>query len=250
MPHMRFYTPSPLEKGNVISLHDEEFYHLTKVMRGKEGDLLEIVNGNGELAQAKVSSIEKHLAKMLIISSKKAPEKEIKTCLFQALCLPNKLDWIVEKATELGVDNIVFFPGKLSEKKDLSSHQKDRLEKISLSALKQSGKLYLPTITFTENLDEALKSIPQKEKEKLLLFGDVREEAPLLIQEIQKNVPVVFVGICIGPEKGLSDEEIFSLEKKHFAKGVKISSQILRTETASLSSLSIIEHVLLALANQ
>ncbi len=148
MPAERFYLPDPaLAQKQTVILDQDEFHHLAHVMRGKKGDLIEIVNGHGILATAEVLSLEKKQAILSIISTYEEARPNLQMILAQALPRLPRLDFLLEKSVELGVTEIWLFPGMLSEKKDLSPTQQERVEHIVTSAMKQCGRLYRPTVS-------------------------------------------------------------------------------------------------------
>ena len=146
MPHSRFYINSPLLKKSEVILEGEEAHHLQRVMRKKEGELVELVNGCNQLAVAKIAGIEKKGVRLSIQAIKELAAQDFTIILCQAIPRINRLDLIVEKGTELGMHELWLFPAALSEKKDLSLSQLKRLEVISIAAMKQCGRLDLPKI--------------------------------------------------------------------------------------------------------
>jgi 16S rRNA (uracil1498-N3)-methyltransferase len=221
MPADRFFIAAPLK--NNLSLEGEEFHHLSKVMRVHIGETIEIVNGQGELAEAELISLDKKSCELKILSHQTAPPPQQSLILAQALT--RSLDWIIEKGTELGTTEFWLFPGDRSEKKELSTAQLHRLETIVINALKQCGRLYLPKIVLKPPLQEW--DLPSGS----LFFGDVSPEAPLLKGPFAKTV--VFF---IGPEKGFSPSETdFLLQNAH---PISLHENILRAETAAIAALS------------
>lgn len=226
MPTYRFYTDSALEKSKVV-LTGSEFCHLSRVMRAKIGDSVEIVDGQGKLAQAVIEALEKERA-ILHIASIHTEKKRTEIILAQALPHMNHLEWIVEKGTELDASSFWLFPGELSEKKVLSDHQKERLHTLAISAMKQCGRLFLPPLIFKPPLSQ-WDPIPGS-----LFYGDTRKNAPKLSISGFEEPFVIF----IGPEKGFSPKEVELLQHKLKALGVKLHENILRTETAGVVALA------------
>jgi 16S rRNA (uracil1498-N3)-methyltransferase len=136
------------------------------------------------------------------------------------------LEWTLEKATELGATEFWLFPGKRSEKKDLSKSQIHRLETILINALKQCGRLYLPKIILKPPLEEW--QIPSGS----LFFGDFSTTTPL------KKTFDDTVTFFIGPEKGFSPAETLLLREKFKAHPISLHENILRAETAAITVLS------------
>lgn len=240
MPVDRFYLKKELVSNQEILLEGTEFHHLIHVMRGKQRDKIELVNGMGSLATGYIHSIEKRSAHIHIetLTSQKPPSFEL--ILAQAIPRSNRLDWILEKGTELGMTQIWLFPGSHSEKKSFSEHQLERIEALMIAAMKQSGRVYLPTIQFKPELNKW----PELKKHELpypAFFGDLSASAPLF-ESIWKNSPPQYGSIFfIGPESGFNKLEIDSLNALGAA-GVNLHQNILRTDTASLVALALMHH--------
>ncbi len=231
MPHDRFYLNSQFQKEAEVELSGEEAHHL-QVMRKREGEIIELVNGQNQLARAKILSFgKKQIALQVLGITHKEPSKN-KIILCQALCRPNRLDTIVEKGTELGMDELWLFPGQLSEKKELTPNQLERLHTITIAAMKQCGRLDLPKIIVKEPLLKWQK-LPEN---MIFYFGDTDEKAPWIQNCVKKATQCV---VMIGPEAGFSDAETEFLRNAG-AQGVRLHSNILRTETAAIAALVLV----------
>lgn len=220
MPAYRYFLDSPAD-----FLTGDEFYHLKSVMRARIGDTIELVNGKGTLSHARLTNISKDAAHFEITSTTHTPPPA-PLILAQALTRPALLDWIIEKGTELGATGFWLFPGELSEKKELSLQQIKRLQTLIISALKQCGTLYLPTLELKPPL-----SLWEK-PDCTLLYGSLAPTARPLTQ----HSPAI---IAIGPEKGFSPQEHTALDKLGSI-GVSLHRNILRAETAALCALSLL----------
>ena len=102
MPSERYYIEKALKKGDLIPLQDQEFHHLVRVMRAKAGEEIEVINGQGCLATATVKSIEKRQALLSINECQHLAKPCFEVILAQAIPRINRLDFILEKGTELG----------------------------------------------------------------------------------------------------------------------------------------------------
>jgi 16S rRNA (uracil1498-N3)-methyltransferase len=183
------------------------------------------VNGKGSLAKGKITELSKRSAHIEIEEIEhREPGKKI--ILAQGLCRQNSLEYIIEKGTELGASEFWLFPAQYSEKKLFSDHQKQRLKNLTISALKQCGRLYLPMVYEKPPLQK-LKDVPGQ-----LFFGDVRQNAPLLSTTTSQEIT-----FFVGPEKGFTDQEVQFLENTLKAQGVKLHENILRVDTAALASI-------------
>lgn len=230
MPAYRFFHSERFEPAVFVKLEGEEAHHLARVMRCREGEKVELVNGKGELAKAEVATLGKRSVLLSVDTVEKGPA-ERRIILAQAIPRLSRLKIILEKATELGVTDYWLFPGELSEKKEVSKGQIEKLQTITISALKQSGRLYLPSI--------ALKP-PLERWEKLpcdAFFGDVKADAPRLSEQRPSDDSPVL--IFIGPESGFTEKEEKKLQVLG-AKGVKLHHNILRSDTAPLVALSLL----------
>lgn len=239
MPIERYFSATPFQANQICELQEAEFHHLAHVMRTRKGDAVELVNGQGCLAHASVQSIEKNRALLFIHTIVQEESPPYSLILAQALPKPNRLDFILEKGTELGVTAFWLFPGQLSAKKEFYPHQLERAQAITIAAMKQCGRLILPEIHVLPALEQ------WSEWPSCAFFGDVQPNAPLFEtvwqQSVEKNACTFFTG----PESGFSAQEVAIL-KDHGVKGVKLHPYILRTETASLMALSLLSHWILS----
>jgi len=220
MPAERFFVDADLIDS--VSVEGTEFHHLVHVMRVRLGDEVELVNGRGALANAKVASFSKHSANLQILSVDQTPLSLPKVILAIPLMRPSKLELIIEKGTELGADAFYLYPADHSEKDDLSENQLERLHHIAISAMKQCGRLDLPQIQLFKRLQD-LFTLPGT-----FLFGDTRTDAKKISYSAP---PAVFI---TGPERGFSEKELKILNEK--ALGVRLHKNILRAETAPLAA--------------
>ncbi len=241
MPAQRFFLKGPLEVGRSSTISQEEVHHL-RVMRAKPGDEVELVNGQGVLAQALLETMGSKAATVRILRVEKEKRAPFRITLAQALPRQNRLTTILEKATELGVDQILLFPGELSERKDLAAVNGDRLESILIASLKQCGRLTLPLLRIMPSLKEWKSSLVGTGA---AYFGDLEPEAPWLSNLLCNSPLPKEVLFFIGPESGLSCNEI-RLLREVGAQCVKLHSNILRTDTAPIVALGLIHHLLMA----
>jgi|688.fasta_scaffold16661_2 16S rRNA (uracil1498-N3)-methyltransferase len=235
MPAERYFFEGDLSLSQHLLLTDQEFHHLAHVMRLRDGEGVEIVNGHGLLAMAKILKIEKKQATLEVTHLLEEPPPKFEVILAQAIPRINRFDFILEKGTELGMTQIWIYPGEYSERKQLNQHQLERSKAILIAAMKQCGRLWLPEIVIKPPLLEWQENINFS-----AYFGDVSPNAPsfapLWAQEKDRKRDVIFF---IGPEKGFNEKEENYL-KKLGATGVKLHKNILRTDTAPLVALSLV----------
>jgi len=228
MPVDRFFADAGLKSGASLVIEGPEHHHLAHVMRISEKEKVEIVNGLGDLALGEVIKLDKKSAEILILSTLHQNEQSNSVILAVPLMRPSKLEWIVEKGTELGVNAFYFYLAELSKKEALSPRHLERLRILAIAALKQSGRLYLPSITMLQYLESLFT------KAATYLFGDIRAKSPIDPTRF-KTTPTVFI---TGPEQGFSPTEFDLLDRQ--AQGVSLSCYILRAETAPIAAASIL----------
>lgn len=228
MPHNRYFLPLPLNLNTEVIIEGTEFHHLSRVMRNKANDKVEIINGNGTLATGIIRSIEKKEAIIEIEESRQEPKPSFYISLILQIMRPSALEFAIEKATELGVSNIVIYPGAFSEKKQLSPTQITRLEGILVSACKQCGRLYLPSLSLQKNIKETIQQNLTN-----TFFGDPKAKFPPTTPDKLSNSATMYIG-C---EQGFSKDEE-SLLRSSGVEGIRFHENILRAETAAITAIS------------
>jgi 16S rRNA (uracil1498-N3)-methyltransferase len=238
MPHNRYFLNAFFDENATLSLSGSEHHHLACVLRSRTKDLVELVNGRGQLALAEIIELKKNEAVLTvqrILEQRPSPPQLI---LAQAIPHMNHLEWIIEKGTELNVSAFWLFPGMLSEKTTLNDSQQLRLKNLTVSSMKQCGRLDLPGIVLQPALAQWH---PMKGT---LLFGDTTSGAPYLWDlPLAKPLDLPLV-LFIGPEKGFDFKERNFLLTTLKAKGIRLHPHILRTETASLAALAQLQQFL------
>ena len=143
MPHT-FFAPDLTPATPTYTLPEDESKHAVRVLRLSEGDAVVLVNGRGGVFGAEVADANPKRCQLRVVRAEQVPPRSFRVHLAVA---PTKnldrMEWLVEKATEIGVDTITFLRCARSERRDLKL---ERLEKIAVSALKQSGQAWLPQL--------------------------------------------------------------------------------------------------------
>lgn len=224
-----------------VVLTKDDVFHLTKVMRAKVGDQIEIV------ADDKVYLCEVKSLKPLQIRTKREikEDHELKShvVLVMALLKGDHTDLVVQKATELGVDEIVFLQSErtiVKIKQSDKEYKLERFHRIAKEAAEQSKRSVIPNIYRIINLD-GLKEI--KAEVKLIAYEGMQGTADSFNKKIAKLKPGQRVAIVIGPEGGFSSGEIDAANYYGFKK-VSLGKRILRAETAAIYALSVISNML------
>lgn len=219
---------------NIILSKDDSF-HLTKVMRAKLGEEIVAID-NGELYLGEVISLNPLVIKNKGIYEEESRELEVDTTLFFALAKGDKIDFVIQKATELGVKHIVLVKTERCVVKitqDDFNRKLSRYTMIAKEASEQCERRYIPTLSYLDNI----KNIPSS------YLADINfvayEEDAFNKVNFSECKNKKSVSLLIGPEGGLSENEIATLEKQGF-KRVSLGKRILRTETAAVVGLAMI----------
>ncbi|MFA5420517.1 MAG: RsmE family RNA methyltransferase [Patescibacteria group bacterium] len=223
----RFYLENFLE-DEIIELRDGPIFHqLKNVLRIKKGDLISFFN------QTERVYIVREIDKRSIIFDFQEKVKnnfKIKrdVILFQSIIKRDKMDWVIQKATELGVSKIVPVVAKRSEKKDINL---ERLKRIAIEASEQCGRISIPEIVSPINFTD-IWTLAEGD----VFIGDFSGTS-LKNEEINKSISII-----IGPEGGFDKKEI-DIAKIKKTKVVSLDNYILRSETASLSFLVLLTNL-------
>jgi 16S rRNA (uracil1498-N3)-methyltransferase len=209
----RYFLNAPFSEGDFVILDQVEEKHIKNVMRTKDQELIEIVNGKGELAFARFGK------KILIEKVEKQPLPLNIKSLTLGLTEIKNLELVIEKGAELGIDKFYIFPAVKSKLRSLSPNKKERIEKILISSIKQSKRLFLPEVIYLNKKEQ----LPVGEN---YLLADFNGE---VFSKIEGSSNFI-----IGPESGFTKEEISFFKEKLKAKGVLLSKNVLRAETAAI----------------
>lgn len=221
-----FYSPDISEISESYTFDKTESRHIVRVLRKSEGDQLKITNGKGYLFTAEVSVASDKKCIVNIINCAKK-DKAWSYHLHIAVAptkLNDRMEWFLEKATEIGIDEITPIICKHSERKVI---KQERFEKIVLSGMKQSLKFHLPKINPATSFNEFINSKPTGE---LFIAHCEEQDKKSFKRTIKKNTDIT---ILIGPEGDFSPKEIEIAIKNRFTP-VTLGESRLRTETAAL----------------
>jgi 16S rRNA (uracil1498-N3)-methyltransferase len=226
----RFYAEQLETNSKTLTLNEVESNHASKVLRLNVDQSIEIINGKGLIAQAKIA-VAHHKRCEVEIENIEFHEKS-EHQIHLAIC-PTKgndrFEWMLEKIVEIGVDRITPL---ISENSERSKLNYERLEKIILSATKQSLRAYMPNL----NPQEKVSDFISNNKNALMAHCDVRFEREYLNAK-HLNVDST---IMIGPEGDFSKKEI-ELALHHGLKSVSLGNNRLRTETAGLVAITLLK---------
>lgn len=233
MPH--FYVNPKKINNNIFTISDEQFHYLSNVRRFSADDEINIFDGLGNCYKGKITSVDKKSLSGIILSSKTFTKPGKEVMLYTAIPKGERFDWLIEKASEIGVAKIVPVKYLRSVVTDFSLNKIERYKKISISASSQSWRADIMEIENPISFADAVEKV-LKEKNVLNILPYESEENNKIfsvLQEIEKENKIEKINIFVGPEGGFDNAEIDLALKSNF-KVVTLGKNILRIETAAL----------------
>ncbi len=224
-----FYAPTRNIAPPRITIDGEEFVHLTHVMRKTVTDTLVVVDGCGTVYEAVIERVEKGSAACRVTSQARMINESARGVTLAVGILKHgaNFDFLVEKATEVGVSTIV----PLLTERTIPRHARtDRWRKLALAAMKQSRRCVLPDVRALTTFGQFVRSLPP---ETLKVIPHEKIDRPLLRDAVTGS-PRETV-IAIGPEGGFTDEEVALARSLGFT-AVSLGTRRLRTETAAIAA--------------
>ena len=228
----KFFIDKSDIKDKKITITGQDAVHITKVLRTEVGEVLTLCDGEGTDFSAKVSACSKDSVSLDILESYEClSEPGVSVTLFQGLPKQGKMDYIIEKCTELGIARIVPVATKRSVVKinDKKSEEKklERWRKIAAESVKQCGRGKIPEVTDVMSVAQAIEFSKSLD----LTIAAYECEKEFSIKSALSSQSPKSVGIFIGPEGGLDDDEVKMFLSSDI-KTVTLGKRILRTETA------------------
>lgn len=233
----RFFIPKANISEDKITITGEDVVHILKVLRLKKSDILTCCDGKGNDYQAEISEISKdNLICGIISRTKSDTEPDIKVTLIQGLPKASKMDYIIQKTTELGVFEL--FPCTLNRciAKVEGEKKLERWQKIAKEAAQQSGRGIIPKINRQVDLKGAISILKEADISFVAYECEDKTQIKTALLSVENPKSVAFL---IGPEGGFDKAEI-ELLKNSGIMSVSLGKRILRTETAGEAVLSMI----------
>ena len=231
--NIRLYHPNSIVENSTILLSKEHTHYLTNVMRLKRGAFVNFFNKEGEW-KSEIVFLEKDRVEVRFLNKVRESQKKNKIELALCLVKKNPMEIILSKATELGVSKIIPLVSERTEVKELNY---ERAKKISIEATEQSNQMLPPEILEVTKLKDFLENFNKNTK---LLFADINSKNNLRIDDIK-----VFESLCIliGPEGDFTPSERQSILSVSKVAPFTISNNILRTDTAVISAISLVNFI-------
>ncbi len=226
-------------ENNTCFIEGEDVKHISKVLRCKIGEEIEVCDKENNEYICEIANIDKAVVELKILDKKDIKrESDLKIKLYQGLPKGPKMEMILQKLTEVGVDEIILVQTKRSVSKvdDKKEDKKlERWERIIYEAAKQSKRGKIPRLRGILSFKEALADMKNND----LNIAPYENERTLSIKKAIKGVDINNIGIFVGPEGGFEESEIESIEQIG-GQSVSLGPRILRTETASVVASSIV----------
>lgn len=232
MSNIRLFFKESLSLNLVSKLDKSQSHYISKVMRIKENEIFSLFNSSGEW-EAKILNITKSIVEFEITNQIRQKENQKELWLAFSPIKSNYFNFMIQKATELGITKFVPI---IFERTVVRKLNKERLEKVIIEATEQSNRINIPTLEDATNLEDFLKS-----SEMNLIFTDLNSDNKKVDIEKLTNKPVCIV---VGPEGDFSEYERDKILSFKDVQAIKINENILRSETAVISAISIINYAI------
>jgi 16S rRNA (uracil1498-N3)-methyltransferase len=234
----RFYCPPPLPLSTNFELPTAAAHHANRVLRLRVNDAVQIFDGIGNALDATINEISgKHVILGNLQTCMIQPTSGLHIILAQAMCSSDKMDWIVQKATELGVSEILPVQAQRSVAKLSGARAEKRAEhwrSVAISACEQCGRNELPQIHVPQELDAWLLSIRNSSGSKFILLPGGATQL-----QVQPK-PIGSATLLIGPEGGFTADEA-NVALQMGCAPVLLGPRVLRTETAAIAGISALQ---------
>jgi len=232
MSNIRLFYSESLSNNLTGKLNKDQSKYLNSVMRLKTNDNFSLFNKGGEW-NTKIISINKGIVEFQVQNQLRQSNKEREVWLVFAPIKSNYFNFMLQKATEIGVTKL--FP-ITTERTIVRKINEDRINKILIESSEQSNRLTVPSMEKIQTLEKFLDDNQNIN----LIFGDLNTDS----KKIELKDPLKPLAVLIGPEGDFSENERATILKFHNVQSIKLNDNILRSETAVISSLSIINYLI------
>jgi len=236
----RIYLDHPLHPGSEVLLPEQAGEHVARVLRLERGHPLILFNGDGCEYDATLAALAKRAATAEVVGVREVDrESPLHLTLAQGIARGEKMDWILQKATELGVSRIVPVVTQRTEVKldeDRAERRVAHWRSVIAGASEQCGRTRLPDIEMPQRLDRWLGTLAADDASRFALLPEGRVSLNRLDISTQSAM------LCVGPEGGFSDNDVAVLTHAGFA-GLRLGPRILRTETAGIAAIAALQAI-------
>ncbi|MFW5825209.1 MAG: 16S rRNA (uracil(1498)-N(3))-methyltransferase [Marinobacter sp.] len=235
MRNPRIYTRTPLQAGQTVELDDNAAHHVGKVLRMQPGNALVLFNGDGANYPAELEDVAKKRVSARVMAQEQSTcEPRLKIRLGQVISKGDRMDYAVQKSTELGVDTIVPLTSERCDVRLKGDREDKRIrhwQQVAISAAEQCGRASVPAVTPLTSLADWF--VQSRDCDLRLVLHHRSEQA---LDELA--MPERGIALLIGPEGGLSEAEI-AAAREHGFHPAAMGPRVLRTETAPVVALTL-----------
>lgn len=230
-----FFIEPGLSVGSRAFLDAEESAHAARVLRLRDGEQARFFDGEGHAFTGILEQVDAKQTGFLLQENAPSRESRARITVYQGLPKADKMEWITQKLTELGVSRIVPVEMRFCVAKAGKAGKDARLARIAKEAVKQCGRSACPKIEQAMSFKQALGDMKERS---LMLMPWESAQGLSLTRAVLSAPEALDIGILIGPEGGISPEEALAAQQQG-AKAVTLGERILRTETAAIASAAI-----------
>lgn len=234
----RVHIPRPLIPGQPITLPSMSSAHLIKVLRLRAGAQFLAFNGDGQDFLCEIEIARTEACESRVLHPVNAtPESPVRICLIQAICRGEKMDWLLEKATEVGVSEIIIVKSERAEvhlDPERAAKRREHWQRVVISACEQSGRAVVPEVHSLSALEHYLAQATSPADRKWVLQPGAEKH----IRATQEQIRTI--QIAVGPEGGWSERDLQQFAISGF-ECVGLGPRVLRTETAGLAAISALQ---------
>jgi 16S rRNA (uracil1498-N3)-methyltransferase len=239
----RFFVAPGAIDGDRVELDGALAHRVATVLRLRKGDEIVLFDGSGREARATIeSAAPSRVTAGLVATYEGRPEPRVGVHLYAAIPKAERFDWLVEKATEIGVARIVPLLTERSVVRSREGGRADRWRRIAVEAAEQCGRSIVPEISAPARFDEALAEAPGV---RLLPYESLDPNGPTIADALDRQIDAFFAmaatSIFIGPEGGFTDDEV-THARAAGAEAVTLGRRILRAETAGIVAATLVLH--------
>lgn len=240
MRTVRVYSEQALRPQTATELGSDAAHHVSKVLRMRVGDTLQLFDESGRNFAATITEMGKRSVSVDIAAATDGlTESPLHTCLWLGVCRGGRMDYVIQKATELGVSRIrpvITERCVIKLNAERAASRQQHWQKIAVAAAEQSGRVRVPSVAQPAPLTTLLDE-PLAEHTRYLILDPTADSALGELLEAQSGV--IFL---TGPEGGFTDAEVLAAIKVGFS-GVRLGPRIMRSDTAPLAALTLAQHL-------
>ena len=242
----RFFLEPQHAVGNEIRLTGEEAHHAANVLRVRVGEKVAVLDGAGQECHCVVLALEADSVRMSVVARNRLPVSSCRIWLVQALIKGKAMDWVLQKATELGVERIITVKADRSVAQVEEESLEHRLSKwrgIAVEAIKQCGSPWLPKIEAPASVEVCQRKLDGADLVLLASLESARKHPRQWIEQFkqEKGRAPRIIAVWIGPEGDFTPAETNSIESAG-ALPISLGPLVLRSETAAVYALSVLNY--------